>query len=147
MKIKKDNMALFTSGYNEDYEYEFVYPSKNLDDTDFIDGYEIEIFTMVDNEINLTIKKYLDVNFIGNREVGEIGLLIEKSTDNGVRYDLVYSSDVYREYYQKILKYYKHKKFYYSIRGDFDQIKIDKVDDMLKTLIRTNRDNKIEILL
>lgn len=137
LKIENDPMALFSTPYNgevfEDFEYEYD------GDADPVDGYEINLFdeeslvSFCYKNLEVITKKFLPNSFIGDRNEGDIGFIIEEQLANGASFKCFFSKEIHNEYFPLFERWYGHSSTESNKR-------------MTSLLIENNRDKKIETI-
>lgn len=129
VKIESDPLSLFTGDgeYDEygDFEYD-EFPNG-------VDGYEVNLFSR-SNPLYGSItptKKFIESSFLGNRDAGDIGLLIKDVKRGGVQFRCKFSDEIRNKYFSSLLSYYTNIKPSEQVRS---------------LLIESDRNNKIDII-
>jgi hypothetical protein len=111
LRLKNDVLSLFTNENSiyQDLERE----DDDENDADCLpieDIYEVNIFHCADGVLStgFTIdKKFLDTNFIGKRDPGDIGIMKKLSYKGGMKLEVQFDDNIRMKYYQSLLNYYK----------------------------------------
>lgn len=122
LKYEADPLALFTDENDmyDDFDYE--------ESEDGVDGYEVNILESENGGVKVC-KKFLDANFIGTRNPGDIGILVRDTPNkSSVSFTCIFNESIRNKYYDPILSYYKRSA---------------RIRDIL---IRSERNNKIDII-
>lgn len=151
LQIEKSPFELFGySDYNflDDFEYSSKYGKQagTLSAKEVIDGYEINIFPIQDIDVNnnkhtqqLPEKRFVGSLFLGDRNPGDIGYLIDemikKNTIGGkcISTTCHFSQEIYNKYYPIIFDYY--------------DIRDQNIGVMRNFLIQTKRDRQINEII
>lgn len=129
VKIESDPLSLFAGDdeyiHHEDFEYD-EFPNG-------VNGYEVNLFSR-ENPLYGSItptKKFIESSFLGNRDAGDIGILIKDVKRGGVQFRCQFSDEIRNKYFSSLLSYYTSIKPSESVRS---------------VLIESDRENKINII-
>ena len=153
LKIESNPLDFFSSNADHDYEYrDYEYDDceeYREDGEVYVDGYEVNIFDTKKQSIRSmdtyfpeyeVSKKFLDVQFMGNRNPGDIGIFVDKYNIGCVESKCFFTTDIHDEYFPIIKNYYENQSHY---TFDYE----DSRKRILNLLLSSNRDKRIDKLI